>query len=290
MRILLFVLGSLWAGLGMTEDAASIPEPVWAVTGLAQPESALYDPARKVIYVSNLAGSPTEKDGKGFISKIGLNGKLLAREWVKGLNAPKGLALARNKLYVADIGELVEIEVTQGKVLRRHPAPDSKFLNDVTADAQGRVYVSDMLANAIWRLQGKRFEPWLQSDALETPNGILTERGRLVVATWGKITDPATFGTAVPGRVKYVDNNDQAIRTLLADTPVGNLDGLATDGQGVYYVSDFLAGKVLRITADGVQPLLTLNTGTADIGLVPGKLLLVPLMNDGELRAYALSR
>src|SRR3546814_10575543 len=73
-------------------------------------------------------------------------------EWATGLDAPKGLALANNRLYVSDIDQLVAIDTATGAVAQRWPATGAKFLNDVVADMDGRVFVSDMVTNQIWLL------------------------------------------------------------------------------------------------------------------------------------------
>ena len=67
---------------------------------LKTPESVLFDPAGRVLYVSNIDGKePWTKDGAGSIGKVGLDGKVIAAEWVKGLEAPKGMALHKGKVF-----------------------------------------------------------------------------------------------------------------------------------------------------------------------------------------------
>jgi hypothetical protein len=90
------------------------------------------------------------KAGNGFISKVSLaDGKLIELEWAKGLDAPKGLALGGDKLYTADIDNLAEIDTKSGKVLARYVAPGAAFLNDVTVDGQGNVYILERGGNAL---------------------------------------------------------------------------------------------------------------------------------------------
>ena len=99
------------AGAAFAGAAAPQPAVLWETTGLKTPESALPVPAEGFAYVSNVAGKPTDKDGNGFISKVSLaDGKIIALEWAKGMDAPKGLALAGGKLYASDIDKLVEID------------------------------------------------------------------------------------------------------------------------------------------------------------------------------------
>ena len=127
----------------------------------------MLDAAQGVIYVSNVNGDASAADGNGYIAKLSLKGEILAKEWVTGLNAPKGLALHDGKLYVSDIDETAVIDTASGEITAKHKAPGATFLNDVTAAEDGRVFVSDMMQNQIWRLEGDQFEMWLQDAALE---------------------------------------------------------------------------------------------------------------------------
>ena len=61
------------------------------------------------------------------------------------------------------------IDSATGEVAARHKAPGATFLNDVTAAEDGRVFVSDMMQNQIWKVDGDQFEMWLQDEALENP-------------------------------------------------------------------------------------------------------------------------
>ncbi len=81
-------------------------------------ESVLFDSERKTLYVANIGGKPDAKDGLGFISKVGLDGKIENLKWVTGLDAPKGMGLYKNKLYVADVSRIVVIDIAAGKITR----------------------------------------------------------------------------------------------------------------------------------------------------------------------------
>lgn len=266
--------------------AASAPEKLWQTAGFANPESALADVEAGIIYVSNVNGAPDGKDGNGYISKVGLDGKITAEKWATGMDAPKGLALTGGKLYVADIDRLHEIDTKDGKVLTSYPAKDAKFLNDVAADGKGNVYVSDMATNVIWRLSEGKFEPWLSDAKLLNPNGLLVEGNALRVAAWGVMTDG--FATKVPGHLLSVDLESKAITDLDGNTPIGNLDGLEPLGDGAYIVSDWMKGNVMTFAPGGtVTTILELGQGAADIGYDPAsRTLYVPHMMKGELSAY----
>ncbi len=264
------------------------PEPVWTLDGFAQPESVVYAKQQDLLYVSNINGEGTAKDGNGFISRVSPDGKMIKREWLKGLNAPKGLAYGNGFLYIADIDELVVVDTGNGRVTARYKAAGAKFLNDVAVDAGGRVYVSDMFTNTIWRLSGSSFGVMLASPKLEGPNGLLVEGGKLVVGSWGVLSGNG-FETSTMGYLQSVDRTTAALEARFAPIPFANLDGIVSDGKGGYIASDWLHGNVYKISATGETNLwLLLEQGAADIGLGPNKRLLVPMMLNNELRAFAI--
>ncbi len=268
-----------------TGALAAEPKPVWQVGGLDAPESAVLDEAAGVIYVSNVNGKPDALDGNGYIAKLSAQGKMLNKHWVTGLNGPKGLALHDGKLYAADINKLVVIDTASGKVVATYDAPGAKFLNDVTAADDGRVFVSDMVNNQIWMLKGDLLWLWLESPALENPNGLLAEPDRLVVAAWGKMNPD--FSTDVPGHLKAVDYQTRAI-TDLGNQPIGNLDGLEPDGKGGYLATDWVKGALYRIDASGkAEMLMDLNQGSADLHYVTTqRLAIIPMMMDNAVVVY----
>ena len=81
-------------------------EIVWETDKVFElPESVIYDPKNDVLYVSNITDHPFKKDGTGYISKIGLDGSII-KKWIDKLNAPKGLTISNDKLFIADVDEL----------------------------------------------------------------------------------------------------------------------------------------------------------------------------------------
>lgn len=284
MRIICTGMASLL--LTVSTALAAAPVEVWRVTGLSNPESVLFDPTANILYVSNVGGDAAEKDGKGFITRLSLDGKVLDLDWVSGLDAPKGLAQVGDKLYVSDIDSLVAIDTKTGAITKRYPAAGAKFLNDVTADEHGRIFVSDMVTNQIWLLDGDQFTVWLQDAKLENPNGLKVSGNKLIVASWGVMKPD--FSTDVPGHLLAVDLTSKEISNLGDPKPVGNLDGLEPDGAGGWYLTDWVSGGLFHAEPDGrASQQLDLAPGSADIGMIPAsKLVLVPMMNESEVVAY----
>jgi DNA-binding beta-propeller fold protein YncE len=282
------VLAGLVLTLIFCTDATAAPKLLWEVKGLAEPESVVQDPATGSIYVTNIAGAIMQKDGNGFIARLRPDGTIIEREWVKGLNAPTGMALRDRTLYVADVDELVEINVASGEITDRHAAKGAVFLNDVAVGEDGTVYASDTPLNTIWRLKDGAFEPWLANDALNGPNGLLPQGDKLIVASFGKL--PGDGQKQELGGLIVVNVEDQTVSKLGGGKPIGNLDGLQLLQPGVYFVTDWAAGVLYRVDAKGkADRLIKLSKGSGDLIYLPDKkTVLIPIMLSNTLVAYVL--
>ena len=100
------------------------------------------------------------------------------------------------------------------------------------------------------------------------------------------------FATKTPGHLLTVSFADRKLADLGDGRPVGNLDGLEADGAGNYFVTDWMAGGLLRISPSGEAVLLLdLPQGSADLEYVADKrLIVIPMMNEGKLVAYRVAR
>ncbi len=255
----------------------------------AQPESTYYDPESKMLFISNINGAPVQKDGKGSIQMLQSNGKMVHSKWVTGLNAPKGLRAHKGVLWVADIDQILSIDIKTSKITRRLKVPGAKFLNDVAIDSIGTVYVSDMLDDKIYQVVNSTVGTFAEGPQLEAPNGLLVQDQKLIVASWGK--PEANFTTKIPGRLMKIDLKTKAIE-YITQRPLGNLDGLEIDGKGNYLVSDWMAGKVFSVTPSGkVQELFKGMKGAADIGFIlETQTIIIPRMNENKITAFDMSK
>ena len=286
MRFILgLVLSIVFAGTALAQE----PKLIWEAKNLARPESVVFDPVTNVLYVSNINGAVMQKDGNGFISRLKPDGTILERSWVTGFNSPTGLGLRDRTLYVADVDALVEVNAASGAITKRHKANGAIFLNDVVVAEDGAVYVSDTPMNTIWRLKDGAFEPWLASDELDGPNGLLVQDGKLIVASLGKLQSVGQE-QEISG-LFAVNLEDQSIEPLAKGKAIGNLDGLEPLEPGVYLVTDWASGALYKISAQGnVTELIDLNQGSADLSYLPEtKMVLIPMMLDDTLAAYQLS-
>jgi sugar lactone lactonase YvrE len=254
------------------------------------PESVIYDKENDVLYVSNMQDDPFKKDKNGFISKVDLDGNILKLKWVKGLNAPKGLAISKGKLYVGDVDQLVEIDIKKGKVSKKYDAIGAALLNDVAADTKGNIYVSDTFTDTIYRLNTfGQLTKWLYSPKLQAPNGLHYEKGQLIVGSWGHPTDG--WSAAEVGHLKTISLKTKKIKSLGSGKAVGNLDGVESDGKGAYYVADWVGGKLLHIQRNGYfKEVLKLSQGVADHEIIHDKnIIIIPMMLEGKLITYKIN-
>jgi len=263
--------------------------PKWTATeGIAVPESAYLDSASGFLFVSEIVGMADVKDGDGRISKLSPDGKVIDASWITGLNAPKGMRSYDGVLWTADIDEVVGIGIAAGKIKSRVKIKNAKFLNDVACGPDGTVYVTDMTASKIYAVKNNKATVFAEGDDIEYPNGLLVEGDHLVVGGWGKPEED--FTTKVPGRLFKIDLKTKKKSAITPD-PIANIDGLESDGAGGYILTDWTAGKVLHINAQGkVHQVTQFNRGTADISYVPAThLLIIPHMQDNKVAEYDIS-
>lgn len=258
--------------------APSLQE-VWASdTLLRTPEAVLYDKERDVLYVANVNEDPWGKDGNGFISKMDTKGNITDLHWVEGLNGPKGMGVVGNSLFVADIDEVVEIDITQGTILNRYPVDGTPTLNDITV-LDGQVYISGSDSNKVFELKDGKVVMILEGD-FGRPNGLFAEADRLLMIT------------STSSQLKAFDLTTQQ-STVLVDS-LGHGDGIVPVGNGDYLASSW-RGELFYITADWKRTQL-LDTREAAINaadidyIIPQNLLLVPTFFDNRVVAYQVIR
>lgn len=242
------------------------------------PESVLWDPSTRLFFVSDITGGSADKDGNGFISQIDKDGKILKLHWVDGLDAPKGLGIYNGELYAADIDQLVIINIGTGVITKKIPVPGASFLNDITVDNNGTVYISDSRSNKIYKYE--KGEVSLLTDAPEAQgvNGLLAWHGKL----WFLAADGIFQYDFSSKKISLFSNQVKGGDGL---TAVNNKDLIASRWQGeVFYVkSDGNAKKILDLQAE--------HRNTADVYYyTDDDMLMVPTFNGNVVAAYKLER
>lgn len=241
-----------------------------------KPESVVYDQKRKIAYVSNVNGEFLARDGNGFISKIRPDGKTDVLKWVSGLDNPQGMGLYKNKLYVADIDRVVKINVDKAEIEKIFKINGAVFLNDVSIDKNGDVYVSDCRTNKIHSIIDDKIETWLEDPLLAVPNGLFAQDKNLFILNMKN------------GIVYAADKTTRKLSEFC--TGIKDCDGMVSDGKDGFFISGAWQGSVYHVDATGekklVLDLAEEKVITADIEYIAHKkLLLIPTL-DKKIIAY----
>ncbi|MDQ3392725.1 MAG: ATP-binding protein [Bacteroidota bacterium] len=236
-------------------------------------ESTLFDKESNTIYVSNINGHHSEKDGNGFISKLKPDGSIDQLKWIEGLNAPKGLARMDDLLYVADIDALVEINIGQSKISNRYPVQGAKFLNDVATDGKN-IYFTDTETGIVHVLEGGKINT--VAEGMSGINGIaFNGKGEMHILD-GK------------GLRKY---NKQNQKSEFLNEAVTGGDGLIIIDDSTFIASRW-QGEIYLIKGGKEHLLLDTKrdeSNTADIGYIKEQnLVLVPTFMKNKVVAYKL--
>lgn len=265
-------------------------------TGFAFPESVAYDSQAKVLYVGQFGSElkPTQKDGKGRISKVSLDGKVMEEQFLpaKGgiLNKPKGIWVKGNRLWVTDI-DVVWVFDLKSRKGRKVELPGAKFANDPTLLGKA-LYVSDNRGDQLYRVEPADFlnmkgDPKVTlvfSGKSINPNGLYPAKdGSLLMVGFKSKEEPRPIYSMRPG------SDPKAL-----SKPIGRLDGVYQMKDGSLLVTDWNSGSLFNWNAkDGMQTLASGFKGPADLCAFPnanGLTVVVPDLVKSELRIVQLGK
>lgn len=221
-----------------------------------QPENLVYDAASDVYLVANIVGGPTAHDANGFISRVGPDGRVIARKWIDGtkadtrLDAPKGLAIHGDTLVVADVGAVRLFDRRTGASLGAWPVPSADaLLNDVSFAPDGTLRVTDTGPNppqratssdhdAIYRFDRTgRATTVAQDTSLDRPDGLVALADGVLYATFGA------------NRVVRIPSSGKP--STMAVLPGAKVDGLRQLSDGSFVVTSWDAHTVFHLMPDG---------------------------------------
>lgn len=281
----------------MSADSAAAPAAAGPtrVEGFQAPESVKYDADLDVWYVANINGSPLDKDGNGYISRLKGDGSVDSLKFIVGgaqgvkLDAPKGMALQGDTLWVADITNLRGFNRKTGAPVASVALKGSKFLNDVAIGEDG-IYVTDTGfegsksglghpgPDRIYRVDAKHAVTIaIQNDSLAGPNGITWDgagRRFIVVPFVGKTVVAWTPGS-------------KALMPLGATK--GQLDGVEPLGGSRYLITSW-ADSSLDVFDNGTVTQVSGGLPSpADIGVdTKRNRVAIPLLMENRVEFRAL--
>jgi sugar lactone lactonase YvrE len=272
-----------------------------ATDSMKTPESVRYDADLDAYFVSNINGNPSQKDGNGFIVRIDAGNTsavtMLAQGGKNGvtLNAPKGIAIVGDTLWVADIDAMRAFNKRTGAPIATVDLKPMKatFLNDVVAGPDGSIYTTDSGIffdakgamthpghDQIFKITGRKATVAIKSDsALKSPNGIAWDgaNSRFVLAP---------FADKVVSAWK---DGDSTV-TPLATGP-GGYDGIEVLGDGRVLVTSWADSSVHAISNGAFRKVIGNVEAPADIGVdTKRNVVAVPRFNAGRVEYFTISR
>jgi glutamine cyclotransferase len=263
-------------------------QPTEMTEGLQTPESVLYDAAQDVYLVSNINGKPLDADNNGYILKVAPD-TLKGEKFIEGgknnatLNAPKGMAIAGDTLYVSDMNTVRMFDRKSGAPKGEVKLPGTTFVNDIATDGKS-VYVSDSGMDAkfggtgtdsIWQIDGNKAKKIAAGKDLGRPNGL-------------EVVDGKVWAVSFASNELYQIDNGK--KTKVVKLPKGSLDGLVHLSGGDFLASSWESNSVFRGPAAGPFTEVISNVKSpADIGYdTKRNLVLVPHFEENKVTVHAV--
>jgi sugar lactone lactonase YvrE len=246
---------------------------------LATPESVTYDKNSEVLYVSNINGGLQEKNGKGYISKVSLNGEVIEAKWATDLHAPKGMALSGDQLYVTDIDAVKAVSLESGQQVASIPVPGAQFLNDLAVTRSGVLYATGMYTDRIYKIQGDTAEVFTRSSELDRPNGIYALGDDLYVGNQNQLLH-FKLGQQEP------DGYEGGTGPIDGLHPLADERFLTSDWKGRLFIQDYEESGHQR---KRLLDMRNTDHKVADMTFIPEKsLVLIPTFSTNQVAAYTI--
>ena len=245
--------GLLLAGQAAAQD------PI-VVDGLEQPMAARYDAQTDRYLVSN---SPGGKHGRGFISAISPDGKVIARKWIEGgrgkveLDAPKGLVVHDGKLYVADIDHIRIFDAASGKPIGEVAVKGASNLADLAVLPDGTMLAvdagHDLASGAVFKIVGMSATELARGPQLWRPTSIaITPDGKVLI---GPSIGSTIFEIDAAGKVSGFGQIPAQRMQPSVVRPTERIGGLVALGGDNVLASTWESGRIGKVKLDAKPPL-----------------------------------
>jgi hypothetical protein len=277
------------------ERESSMFRKVGETPNLQGPESARYDRDLDVWFVANINGQPLGKDNNGYISRLRPDGTPYSLKFIQGgkkgvtLNAPKGLAINGDTLWVADIDIARAFNKRTGVLIANVSAQGkAKFLNGAAVGPDGAIYMTD--TGIIFGSNGKVSHPGpdqvfrithagakavLTSPKLQGPNGITwdSQKKRFVIVSF--------LGTGIYGW-KPGDKDMESI-----GSGPGQQDGVVFLPDGRLLVTSWADSSLFVLENGQAKKVASKVPSPADIDVDPkDSRVAVPLLMENKVQFW----
>lgn len=287
------VLGALLiGGCGSgSDEVATVAAVDVTDIGLQGPRAIVYDAAADVYLVSNVSGGGLDEDENGFVSRISPDGEILSLQWMPSpgstvlLDAPKGMAIRGDTLFVTDIGCVRIASRETAEILETRCLDNVTSLSGIDVAAEGSLFLTD----SGYRLADGQISP-SSTDALYRVTFRADQRGA-TLALGPDLNHPT--GVAVGSRGIFVTTEGGDLlrftpdgqRTSLIANPGQIFEGVVFLADGGFAYASSSAGAVYVVDGSGaVSTLIDGLSSPGDLGYDPTRnRVLIPLFDENRL-------
>ena len=220
-------------------------------------ESVEYDP------INNRYLASSDNGPNSAIVAIAPNGGL--SYFGTGTDADYGMEVMNGTLFVISNNDIKGYDLVSENEVMSLDIPGVGFLNGMGNNGIDKLWVSDFNGYAIYEIDVNNFNAPTynmvadQSELGTTnkPNGIVYDgtNNRILFVNWGS-------GNPLPPiPIKAMDLTTYNVTTVVANTGVGNIDGIDADGDGSWYISSWTPARITKYSND---------FSTSEIITVPG--------------------
>jgi hypothetical protein len=195
------------------------------------PESIDFDPINNRYLIANKSnGKIMQRSSNGTIS-----------QFIGGISPnPYGIEVVGTTVYACCSGKVLGFDLTTGlQVFSVNLG--ATFLNGITHDNSGNLFVTDFNAKKIYRINiaTQAFNVFAQN-LTQSPNGIIYDApsNSLVFVSWGSTA-----------KIKRCSLLDSTVTTILT-TSYTNIDGIARKSNGDFYISTWGTNSVYKYNND----------------------------------------
>lgn len=267
---------------------------ITAITGFSTPEAARYDGEQDVWFVSNINGAPAAADNNGFISRMRSDGRIDSLHFIQGgrggvtLNAPKGLLLVGDTLWVADITVARAFNARTGAPIASVTVRGATMLNDLAVGPDGAIYITDTglefgVENAqrqpsrIYRVASGRASLALESERMNGPNGI----------AWDGSRNAFVIGSFFGDSLLAWAPGESVVRALAGGA--GQWDGIAVLADGRVLASSWADSSLYVMQGDALRKALAGVASPAAIGVDPQRMqVAIPALTVNQVNLFRI--
>lgn len=257
--------------------ATAGPDPVeadivWTAEGeFCEPETVLALPDNTLL-VSNVCDF--RKQGNGFLSLLSADGDVIDWRVLEGLDAPLGMAMSGNRLYLIDNNHLKIFSWPAYEPLSSVEL-ETSVANDLAVSNEGVVYVSDTAKHKVIVLQPDGTQSVLTGEAQFTgANGMAIDGNYLYIG--GK-------------RLWRLDLQDGSVETVGPEW-LADIDGIEFEADGTIQITP-VGGPLIRYRSkDDIEVIVGPGVSSANHCYAPSlQLALIPTGFDNTVIAIKIS-